>query len=76
MEMSRRRTATKATNHHVRKQARIPGQRRLPANTALVKLLEEAIGTEMAAYNVSRSWVIASCCAYALGVDVPDYRQD
>lgn len=78
MEMSRRRTTTKAqTNgHHMRTQPRIIGTRRLPANTSLAKLLEEAIRTEMAAYNVSRSWVIASCCAYALGVEVPDYRQD
>jgi len=61
---------------HVRRQPRIVGQRRLPANTALAKLLEQAIQAEMEAYNASRSFVIASCCAFALGVDAPDYRDD
>ena len=66
----------KPQNRHARSQQRIPGERRLPANTALAKLLETAIQDEMAVYNVSRSWVIASCCAYALGVEIPSYRDE
>ena len=66
----------RAVSNRGRTQPRILGMRRLPANTALVKDLENAIQDEMAAYHVSRSWVIASCCAYALGVEVPDYRND
>ena len=60
----------------VRRQPSIVGQRRLPAGTALLKRLEEAIQDEMRHYNVSRSFVIASCCAFALGVEAPDYHTE
>jgi hypothetical protein len=78
LEMSRRRASSTKTNGHVkaRTQPRVVGVRRLPVNSAFAKELETAIADEMVNYNVSRSWVIASCCAYALGIDVPDYRGD
>jgi hypothetical protein len=59
-----------------RRQARIPGARRLPVHSAFASQLETAIQREMRRYKVSRSFVIASCCAYALGVEAPDHRID
>lgn len=49
-------------------QPRIPGTRRRPMGTAAEPALETAIRREMDRYDVSRSFVLAECAAYALGV--------
>ena len=38
--------------------------------TAAEPVLEAAIASEMRRYRVSRSFVLATCAAFALGVDV------
>lgn len=49
---------------------------RLHVGSAFIPPLEQAVQKEMRRYNASRSFVIATCVAYALGVDdQADYRK-
>jgi hypothetical protein len=49
---------------------------RQPVNSAFIPDIEKAVEREMKRFNVSRSFVIATCVAFALGIDEqPDYRK-
>jgi hypothetical protein len=49
---------------------------RIPVHSAFIPGLEQAIQREMARFGVSRSFVIATATAFALGVDdQPDYKK-
>jgi hypothetical protein len=49
---------------------------RLPVGSAFAPPLESAVKQEMRRFNASRSFVIATCVAFALGVEEqPDYRK-
>jgi hypothetical protein len=41
----------------------------MPVGSAFVTQLEQAVERECKRWNVSRSFVIATCVAFALGVD-------
>ena len=57
------------------KQPRYRGGR-IPVHSAFIPDLEVAIRREMAIFGVSRSFVIATATAFALGVDEqPDYKK-
>jgi hypothetical protein len=58
-----------ANRRNALNQPRLVGVRRTPMGTAVISPLEDAIASEMRRYGVSRSFVIATCVAYALGVD-------
>lgn len=50
---------------------------RTPAFTGLIPGLEAAIQKEMDRFGVTRSFVIATACAFALGIeDQPNYRPE
>lgn len=49
-------------------QPRLKGERREPVSSAFMHELERAIRREMARFHVSRSFVIATAVAEALGV--------
>lgn len=49
---------------------------RIPAHSGFIPELEKAVQREMRRFGVSRSFVIATCVAFAMGVeDQPDYRK-
>ena len=49
---------------------------RTPVHSGFIPDLERAIEREMRRFNVTRSFVIATCCAYALGIEEqPDYHK-
>lgn len=50
------------------------GRYRTPMGTAALDTLEHAIRTEARRFNVSCSFVIHTAVAYALGLEVEDYR--
>jgi hypothetical protein len=50
---------------------------RQPVSSALLREVERAVRREMTRWNVSRSFVIATAVAHALGVEEqPDYRTE
>lgn len=56
------------------RQPTIKGVTRRPVSSAFTPALDRAVAHEMRKYNVSRAFVLATCAAYALGVeDQPDY---
>lgn len=56
-------------------QPRTPGQTRQKVSSAFSEKLERAVQAEMAHWGVSRSFVMSTSTAYALGVeDESDYR--
>lgn len=58
----------------LRRQKPVKGGR-IPAHTGLITEIELAIRREMARFGVSRSFVIATACAFAFGIDEQeDYR--
>lgn len=58
-----------------RRQPRYVGGRQ-PVTSGFIPDLEKAVRREMRKFNVSRSFVIATCVAYALGVEEqPDYAR-
>lgn len=66
--MSRRKLTT---------QPRLVGERRQPVSSAFMAELERAVRREMARFNVSRSFVIATAVAYALDVkEQPTYSDN
>lgn len=58
-----------------RSQPRTLGEQRIPMGTCVQAEIEDAIQDEMRHFGVSRSFVIANCCAYALGVTL-SHRQN
>jgi hypothetical protein len=50
-------------------QPRLVGERRQPVSSAFMAELERAVRREMARFHVSRSFVIATAVADALGVE-------
>lgn len=58
-----------------RSQPRLVGFSRRPVSSAFIDRLEKAVRAEMDRFGVSRSFVIATAVAHALGVnDQPDYN--
>jgi len=52
------------------------GSPRLAVGSSFIPDLEKAVKREMLKHNVSRSFVIATAVAFALGIDEqPDYRK-
>jgi hypothetical protein len=58
----------------IRRQKPVKGGR-ARVNSGFIKDVEHAVNRECVRYGVSRSFVIATCCAYALGVsEQEDYQ--
>lgn len=56
-------------------QTRVKGSKRIPMGTSVISPLERAVRAEMSRFKVSRSFVIATCVAYALNVnEQEDYK--
>jgi len=55
---------------HSRNQKPHHGKHRKPLTGYMEKAIRQAIKREAERYNVSRSFVVAVACAYALGVDL------
>lgn len=61
--------------YRIRMQRRIKGIKRQPVHSAFIEEIERAVQREMRFFRVSRSFVIATAVAHALGVDEQeDYR--
>lgn len=64
-----------ANNRKLQRQPRYEGGR-LPAYSGFIPDLEDAVQKEMRRFKATRSFVIATCVSFALGVEEqPDYRK-
>lgn len=59
----------------IRRQAVIPGLKRIPSSTSLMPKVRAWVERESARFGVAKSFVVAACIAEVAGIDHEEYTK-